>query len=152
VNFKAKKHGKLFTLLMLSFLINCYSTAQTIIVNPDGTHSIVINNGITSTIVNPDGMHSTAITNGLTFTLINPDGTHSTGVNNGHMSIIVNPNGTHSTFINNTATTPMVNTIEPDSDSAEINRADTIKTDDPIAIKIRKSKTKKNKRSKKSDH
>ena len=56
---------------------------HTVIVNPDGTHSIAINNGTTSTIINPDGTHSTAIKNGNTTTIVNPDGTHSVVIKNG---------------------------------------------------------------------
>jgi CDGSH-type Zn-finger protein len=67
--------------------------AQTIIVNLDGTHSTIINNGTTKTIVNPDGTHSTIIDNGTTKTIVNPDGTHSTLIDNGTTKTIVNPDG-----------------------------------------------------------
>jgi len=57
---------------------------QTVVVNPDGTHSTVHGN----VIVNPDGTHSTVHGN----VIVNPNGTHSTV----HGNIIVNPDGTHS--------------------------------------------------------
>ena len=65
-------------LIIFSFLVASFSylKAQTI-VNPDGTHSTVINNGPTKTIVNPNGTHSTVVNNGPTKTIVNPDGTHS---------------------------------------------------------------------------
>lgn len=36
---------------------------QNVIINSNGTHSILIDNGSTKTIVNPDGTHSTLINN-----------------------------------------------------------------------------------------
>jgi CDGSH-type Zn-finger protein len=57
--------------------------AQRVVVNPDGTHSIVIDNGSTKTIVNPNGTHSTVIDNGSTKIIVNPNGTHSTVIDNG---------------------------------------------------------------------
>lgn len=83
--------------------------AQTVIVNPDGTHSIVIDNGSTKTIVNPNGTHSTLIDNGSTKTLVSPNGTHSTIIDNGSTKTIINPNGTHSTLINNGSTQTLIN-------------------------------------------
>ena len=89
-------------LLILLCMVSYSAYAQhTVIVNPDGTHSIAINNGNTSTIVNPDGTHSIAINNGNTSTIVNPDGTHSIAINNGNTSTIVNPDGTHSLVIKN---------------------------------------------------
>ena len=71
-------------LLSLLCMLSLSAYAQhTVVVNPDGTHSIAINNGNTSTIVNPDGTHSTAIKNGNTTTIVNPDGTHSVVLKNG---------------------------------------------------------------------
>ena len=58
-----------------------------IVVNPDGTHSVVVGN----VAVNPNGTHS-VIVGGVA---VNSDGTHSTAVGN----VIVNPNGTHSTIV-----------------------------------------------------
>ena len=46
--------------------------AQVILVNPDGTHSLIIDNGATKTVVNPNGTHSTIIDNGATKTVVNP--------------------------------------------------------------------------------
>jgi hypothetical protein len=74
---------------------------HTVVVNPDGTHSIAIQTGVSSTIVNPNGAYSTVITSGSTTTIINPDGTLSTGIQTGSITTIVNPNGTHSTVIEN---------------------------------------------------
>lgn len=95
-----------FTLFFI--LIFCVS-AQTIVVNADGTHSIVINNGATSTVVNPDGTHTTVINNGGTLTIVNADGTHTTVIHNGTTSTIVNPDGTHTTVVHNGTTSTIVN-------------------------------------------
>lgn len=98
--------------LRLAIVLISFTTfvqAQGIVVNSDGTHSVVINNGSTSTIVNPNGTHSTAITNGNTSIIVNPNGTHSTAFHNGNTSIIVNPNGTHSTAFHNGNTSTIVN-------------------------------------------
>lgn len=74
---------------------------QGIIVNADGTHSIMINSGNTGIIVNANGTHSTVINSGANIsTVVNPNGTHSTLVNNGNIATIVNPDGTHSIGIN----------------------------------------------------
>lgn len=93
------------------FLLNGDASAQTVIVNPNGSHSVVIDNGSTSTIVNPDGTHSVAIHHGSTSTIVNPNGTHSTAIHHGGTSTIVNPNGSHSTIINHGTTSTL---IKPD--------------------------------------
>lgn len=64
---------RLLVILFLSFPLNMGVIAQSVIVNPDGTHSTVHGN----VIVNPDGTHSTVHGN----VIVNPDGTH-TIVNN----------------------------------------------------------------------
>jgi len=97
----------LFVFTFVALLNNI--RAQTIIVNPDGTHSIMIDNGVTKTIVHPNGTHSTVIDNGTTKTIVNPDGTHSTVIDNGITKTIVNPNGTHSTIIDKGTTKTIVN-------------------------------------------
>ena len=103
---------RLLIILALSFFLNCSAIAQSVIVNPDGTHSIVINNGSTSTIVNPDGTHSTAINHGSTSIIVNPNGTHSSVIHNGNISTIVNPNGTHSTVDNTVTSTAVTNSLK----------------------------------------
>jgi len=70
--------------------------AQSVIVNPDGTHSVVIDHGVHKVIVNPNGTHSVAVGSGSSNILVNPDGTHSQIIGDGNTKIIVNPNGTHS--------------------------------------------------------
>ena len=60
-------------LLLITFFTVENLIAQTVIVNPDGTHSIVIDNGSTKTIVNPNETHSTVIENGSTKTIVNPN-------------------------------------------------------------------------------
>lgn len=91
------KLGLTLTLLSLALVSN----AQGVVINSDGTHSQIINNGNTSIIVNTNGTHSTAFNNGNTSIIVNPNGTHSTAFHNGNTSTIVNPNGTHSTAFHN---------------------------------------------------
>lgn len=97
----------ILTLAMLGLAL--VSRAQGVVVNPDGTHSQIINNGSTSLIVNPNGTHSTAFNNGNTSIIVNPNGTHSTAFHNGNTSTIVNPNGTHSTAFRNGNTSVVFN-------------------------------------------
>jgi len=49
---------RILCILALSFSLNCYVIAQSVIVNPDGTHSTVINQGNTANIINPNGTHA----------------------------------------------------------------------------------------------
>ena len=74
---------------------------HTVLVNPDGTHSVAIQTGSNITVVNPDGSHSTGIQTGNIITVVNPDGTHSTGILTGSSTTIVNPDGTHTTVNEN---------------------------------------------------
>ena len=55
-----------------------------VVVNPDGSHSVVTGN----VIVNPDGTHSVVAGN----VIVNSNGTHSVIVGN----VLVNPDGSHS--------------------------------------------------------
>lgn len=71
--------------------------AQSIIINPDGTHSVVIDHGVHKVIVNPNGTHSVAVSSGISNIIVNPDGTHSQIMGEGTSKIIVNPNEPHST-------------------------------------------------------
>lgn len=85
-------------------LFSGYCKAQSVQVNPDGTHTIIINNGSTSTQVNPDGTHTIIINNGSTSTQINPDGTHTQIINHGSSSTQINPNGTITNIVHNGTT------------------------------------------------
>ena len=63
--------------IALTVLTFC-SHAQTILVNPDGTHSVIMDHGGgTSIQVNPNGTHTIIFNNGSTLTKVNPDGTHT---------------------------------------------------------------------------
>ena len=79
-------------LLILLCMVSYSAYAQhTVIVNPDGSHSVDIHSGNSTTIVNPDGTHSTAIHSGNSTTIINPDGTHTVVINNGNSEAKDNP-------------------------------------------------------------
>ena len=76
-------------LLCLLCLMSLSAYAQhTVIVNPDGTHSVAIQTGSNITVVNPDGSHSTGILTGSSTTIFNPDGTHTTVIENGNDNTI----------------------------------------------------------------
>lgn len=75
---------------------------QQIILNPDGTHSVVHG----SVIVNPNGTHSTIHQASQHTVVVNPNGTHSTMIKTGSNAIIVNPNGTHSVKIGSVIVNP----------------------------------------------
>lgn len=77
---------KRLLLIVLTVLGGGISQAQ-VVVNPDGSHSVVHG----SVIVNPDGTHSTIHGN----VIVNSDGTYSTI----HGPVVVNPNGTHSILV-----------------------------------------------------
>lgn len=72
----------LCTALVL-FLAHHGGKAQ-VVVNPDGTHSVVVGN----VVVNPDGTHSVIAGN----VIVNSNGTHSVIVGN----TLINPDGSHS--------------------------------------------------------
>lgn len=96
-----------------------WTYAQGIIVNADGTHSIMTNTGI---IVNSNGTHSIVVNSGTNIsTVINPNGTHSTLVNNGNITTIVSPDGTQSVGINTRNT---IQVITPDLKSEVDNIQD----------------------------
>lgn len=72
----------MFLTTILIGIIVSFGNAQTMKVNPDGTHTLIINNGKTSTQVNPDGTHTLIINNDSTLvqtkTYITFDSVHNT--------------------------------------------------------------------------
>ena len=92
---------KRILLCLLCFMSLSAYAQHTVVVNPDGTHSVAIQTGNNITVVNPNGTHSTGIQTGNNITVVNPDGTHSTGIQTGSSTTIVNPDGTHTTVIEN---------------------------------------------------
>lgn len=105
----------IFFAITISILSVC--NAQTVQVNPDGTHTIIYNNGSTSTQINPDGTHTQVFHHGSTSTQVNPDGSHSTIFHNGATSTQVNPDGSHTIIFNHGNTSAQVN---PDGTHSEI--------------------------------
>ncbi len=102
-----------FCFFLISVSMVCSAKAQSIIVRPDGTHSIGINHGTTTTVINPDGTHSIGINHGNTTTVVNPDGTHSVGVRHGSTKTVINPDGMHSIGIDHGTTTTVVSPYWP---------------------------------------
>lgn len=88
----------LCTTLVL-FLAHHMGKAQ-VVVNPDGSHSVVVGN----VVVNPDGGHSVLVGN----VIVNSNGTHSVITGN----VLVNPDGTHSAI---PAVVKSANAIKPQS-------------------------------------
>ncbi|TDQ19039.1 hypothetical protein DFQ04_0856 [Algoriphagus boseongensis] len=85
-----------YPILFFIFIWSTALKAQSVIVNPDGTHSVIHDHGNTQVIVNPNGTHSILLGTGNIKTLVNPDGTHSQLIDHGATKILVNPNGNHS--------------------------------------------------------
>lgn len=83
--------------------IACRVNGQTVIVNPDGTHSVVIGSEQTGTprvIVHPNGQHSVVHTTGSHSVVAGPDGRHTVvvGLDNPQSPrVIVYPDGRHAT-------------------------------------------------------
>jgi hypothetical protein len=111
--------GMRINLLFISLFVVMAGKAagQTVIVNPDGTHTIVTGNvivhpngthsvihkaGDNSVIVGPDGRHTVVMGSkeSGTKTIIHPDGRHSVMLSTGTNSLIVNPEGTHTVISN----------------------------------------------------
>jgi hypothetical protein len=136
---------RLPALLALTLFLNHYANAQAIVVNSDGTHSIVVSNGNSSTIVNSNGTHSTLFMNGNTGIMVNPDGTHSTIVTNGNISTVINQNGTHSIIINNEPASASVGLITWDSTKIEDIDTGTISREKK---RLKKHKLKRNRKDK----
>lgn len=113
--------------LVLGFLLCGAGVAQaqvSVIVNPDGTHSVLHQNGNTGVVVNPDGSHSVLHQNGSTAVLVNPNGTHSVVPNTDtNPTVLVNPNGTHS-IIQRTGSGATVTSGEDAPNSTEPAAAD----------------------------
>ena len=78
---------KRILLCLLCFMSLSAYAQHTVVVNPDGTHSVAIQTGNNITVVNPEGTHSTGILTGSSTTIVNPDGTHSTVIENGSNNI-----------------------------------------------------------------
>ena len=90
--------------------IQIKSSAQTIVVNPDGTHSVILNaESAIATQVNPDGTHTTIFNHGNMKTIVNPDGSHSIMHHaNTSMPMIVHPDGSHSVIFHANTNMPVI--------------------------------------------
>src|SRR5688572_33241663 len=97
---------------VLLVLVGRYAIAQSILVNPDGTHSVIHDHGATSVVINPNGTHSVVFNNGSTSIMVNPDGTHSTILRHGNTATLIHRNGMHSVFVtdSDTPATNLTNT------------------------------------------
>ena len=82
---------KILLLTLFTFVILQTANSQTVIVNPDGTHSVSASHGAHSVVINPDGTHSIGVKHGLHTIVIKPEGTHSVGVQHGIHTINVDP-------------------------------------------------------------
>ncbi|GEM_PF-2415939 len=126
-------------------------TTTSIIVNPDGTHSVMYTSGGIGTVVNPDGTHSTVHTNGNVSVIVHPNGTHSITHNNGNISTIVHPNGTHSVQYHSEGDSKLLHLVQPqltdnnnvnnyiNHSSIELTQYCKIEIEDEMLTKIAKS-------------
>ncbi|MDR6967628.1 P pilus assembly chaperone PapD [Flavobacterium arsenatis] len=90
----------------LMLLIVGILQAQTVQVNPDGTHTIIHQtDNNTSVQVNHEGTHTVIPGN----VKVNPDGTHTVIHEGEETSVQVNPDGTHTVIHNNETNAVQVN-------------------------------------------
>jgi len=82
------KHLSMMLICVLTGFACTEKVNGQVVVNTDGTHSIVTGN----IIVNPDGTHSVKTGD----VMVNPNGSHSTI----HGNVLVAPDGSHSIFSN----------------------------------------------------
>ena len=71
----------LFLPSVLPFFFTLQIFAQSIVVNPDGTHSHGIDSGLSTLIINSDGTHSVGINHGPGTIVHNPDRAQPVGIN-----------------------------------------------------------------------
>jgi hypothetical protein len=96
--------GMIIRLLFISFFVatTCLVNGQTVVVNPDGTHSVMIGSqqtGSPGIIVHSNGQHSVVHKTGTHSVVVRPDGGHSVMVGSdqpGSPKIIVHLDGKHS--------------------------------------------------------
>ena len=120
--------GMVIRFFFISFFVamTCLVNGQTVIVNPDGTHSVVVGldqPGTPKIVVNPNGSHSIIHTTGGAHSIVivadgrhsvvfgldqpgapkiivHPDGKHSVVHSTGTHSVMVGPNGAHVVMVN----------------------------------------------------
>lgn len=79
---------KLLGILLLYFCVVITASAQSLVINADGTHSPVIQTGNTVVAINPDGTHSVGMITGNMITVVDPQGRHSVGFIPGNINSI----------------------------------------------------------------
>lgn len=89
------KRYLLLTLLALGSLTAAHAQTS-VVVNPDGTHSILEQTGGSAVLINPNGTH-TVVPNvdSNPTVIVNPDGTHSVLHRLGGTNLLVTPSGSH---------------------------------------------------------
>ncbi|MGN7786702.1 hypothetical protein ACTJIJ_19365 [Niabella sp. 22666] len=70
---------KVLSILFFHFALAITISAQSVVINTDGTHSPVVQTGNTVIAVNADGTHSVGIVTGNIITVVDPQGRHSVG-------------------------------------------------------------------------
>lgn len=108
---------KKLLLLMALFFSSNYTFSQSVVINPDGTHSVVVGSGSVRTAINSNGTHSTIIGHGTVSTVVNSNGTHSTLLNTGTVGLILDPPDTNTTFFKKKKT---FSTTTTDSEEDEL--------------------------------
>jgi hypothetical protein len=102
-----------------------YSQDTQIVVNPDGTHSVVIKNGNIATVVHPNGTHSTIFDYCSVAGKVNPNERQGTNIKNDYITMVVHSNGTHSTIINHSKKISNINsnaTSRIDGESTKLSQ------------------------------
>lgn len=70
---------KVLSILFFHFGVAITNSAQSVVINADGTHSPVVQTGNTVIAVNTDGTHSVGMVTGNMITVVDPQGRHSIG-------------------------------------------------------------------------
>lgn len=91
----------LFPTLLLLGNLTTVQAQTSVVVNPDGTHSVLHQTGSSAVLVNPNGTH-TVVPNvdSNPTVIVNPDGTHSVLHRHGGTNLLVTPSGSHQILTN----------------------------------------------------
>lgn len=86
----------LFPTLLLLGSLTMVQAQTTVVVNPDGTHSVLHQTGSAAVLVNPDGTH-TVVPNveSNPTVIVTPDGRHALLHRHGSTNLLVTPDGSH---------------------------------------------------------
>ncbi|RPD47092.1 hypothetical protein DNI29_13145 [Hymenobacter sediminis] len=90
--------GSLFPTLLLLGSLTAAQAQTSVVINPDGTLSVLEQTGGSAVLINPNGTHSMVPNADSNPTVVvNPDGTNSMLHRHGGTNLLVTPSGSHPT-------------------------------------------------------